>query len=407
MSLNDPNWGRGGGNRGPGGGNQGPPDLDELWRTFNRKLNDLFGGRLGDKRPGSEPPSRMPSGAQFGGGAGIIIAIIVAVWLASGIYIVVEGQRGVVLTFGQFSSQTSSGLNWRLPWPMQSHEIVNLAQVRSVEVGYRNTIKTKVAKESLMLTDDENIVDVQIAVQYLVRDAKDYLFNNRRPEDSVLQAAETALREVVGKSKMDAVLNQGQKIADDATPRMQAILDRYKTGIQISKVNMQNAQPPEQVQSAFDDVQKAGQDRERQKNEGEAYFNDVVPKARGVAQRLILEAEGYRSRVIASAEGDASRFKQVLTEYAKAPAVTRERIYIDTMQQIYTSTSKVMVDYKGSGNLLYLPLDKLMQQVAAPLIDQSGVARQPSPEQPPAQAQVPETAPRSREALRERGRGER
>jgi len=398
MSLNDPNWGRGGGNR-PGGGNQGPPDLDELWRSFNRKLNDLFGS----KRPGSEPPSRMPSNAQFGGGATAVIVIVFLIWIASGIYIVVEGQRGVVLTFGQYDKQTSSGLNWRWPWPFQSHEIVNLAQVRSVEVGYRNSIKTKVAKESLMLTDDENIVDVQIAVQYLVRDAKDYLFNNRRPEDSVLQAAETALREVVGKSKMDSVLNQGQKIADDATPLMQAILDRYRTGIQISKVNMQNAQPPEQVQNAFDDVQKAGQDRERQKNEGEAYFNDVVPKARGVAQRLNLEAEGYRSRVIATAEGDATRFKQVLTEYSKAPAVTRERIYIDTMQQVYTSTSKVMLDYKGGGNLLYLPLEKLMQQVAAPLIDQSGVARQPSPEASPAA----ETVPRSREALRERGRGER
>jgi len=398
MSLNDPNWGRGGGNR-PGGGNQGPPDLDELWRSFNRKLNDLFGS----KRPGSEPPSRMPSNAQFGGGATAVIVIVFLIWIASGIYIVVEGQRGVVLTFGQYDKQTSSGLNWRWPWPFQSHEIVNLAQVRSVEVGYRNSIKTKVAKESLMLTDDENIVDVQIAVQYLVRDAKDYLFNNRRPEDSVLQAAETALREVVGKSKMDSVLNQGQKIADDATPLMQAILDRYRTGIQISKVNMQNAQPPEQVQNAFDDVQKAGQDRERQKNEGEAYFNDVVPKARGVAQRLNLEAEGYRSRVIATAEGDATRFKQVLTEYSKAPAVTRERIYIDTMQQVYTSTSKVMLDYKGGGNLLYLPLEKLMQQVAAPLIDQSGVARQPPPEAPPAV----ETVPRSREALRERGRGER
>jgi len=398
MSLNDPNWGRGGGNRGPGGGNQGPPDLDELWRNFNRKLNDLFARK---RSGGVEPPARRPSGAAIGGGAGLIAGIVFAIWLASGFYIVIEGQRGVVLTFGQFSAQTNSGLNWRLPWPIQSHEIVNLAQVRSVEVGYRNTIKTKVAKESLMLTDDENIVDVQIAVQYLVRDAKDYLFNNRRPEDSVLQAAETALREVVGKSKMDFVLNQGQKIADDATPLMQTILDRYKTGIQVSKVNMQNAQPPEQVQSAFDDVQKAGQDRERQKNEGEAYFNDVVPKARGVAQRLILEAEGYRARVIATAEGDATRFKQVLTEYAKAPSVTRERIYIDTMQQIFTSTSKVMLDYKGGGNLLYLPLDKLMQQIAAPVLDQSGVVRQPSPESPP------EATPRSRETLRERGRGER
>ena len=403
MSLNDPNWGRGGGNR-PGGGNQGPPDLDELWRSFNRKLNDLFGG----KRPGSEPPaSRPPSRARIGGGAGAIIAVILAVWLASGFYIVVEGQRGVVLTFGQYSSETTSGLNWRAPWPFQSHEIVNLAQVRSVEVGYRNTIKTKVAKESLMLTDDENIVDVQIAVQYLVKDAKDYLFNNRRPEESVLQAAETALREVVGKTKMDVVLNQGQKIADSSTPVMQTILDRYKTGILISKVNMQNAQPPEQVQNAFADVQKAGQDRERQKNEGEAYFNDVVPKARGVAQRLSLEAEGYRARVIATAEGDASRFKQVLTEYSKAPAVTRERIYIDTMQQVYTSTSKVMLDYKGGGNLLYLPLDKLMQQgAAASIVDPNQNLRaQPAPD--PAAAAAPDTSPRSREALRERGRAER
>ena len=402
MSLNDPNWGRGGGNR-PGGGNQGPPDLDELWRNFNRKLNELFGRR----RPGAEPPSRGPgpSNARIGGGAGIVLAVILAVWLASGFYIVVEGQRGVVLTFGQYASQTSSGLNWRMPWPIQSHEIVNLAQVRSVEVGYRNSIKTKVAKESLMLTDDENIVDVQIAVQYLVRDAKDYLFNNRRPEDSVLQAAETALREVVGKNKMDFVLNQGQKIADDATPLMQTILDRYQTGIQISKVNMQNAQPPEQVQSAFDDVQKAGQDRERQKNEGEAYFNDVVPKARGVAQRLLLEAEGYRARVISSAEGDASRFRQVLVEYAKAPAVTRERIYIDTMQQIYTSTSKVMLDYKGGGNLLYLPLDKLIQQGAAATIVDPNAAR---PQPPAAEAApAPDTTPRSREALRDRGRAER
>jgi membrane protease subunit HflK len=398
MSLNDPNWGRGGGNRGPGG-NQGPPDLDEMWRSFNRRIQELFGKRRG---PSDEPP-RMPSGARLGGGAGIVGAVVLAIWLASGFYIVVEGQRGVVLTFGKFAEETNSGLRWRLPWPVQSHEIVNLAQVRSVEVGYRGSVKTKVPKESLMLTDDENIVDVQIAVQYLVKDAKDYLFNNRRPDDSVLQAAETALREVVGKSKMDFVLNQGQRIADDSAPLMQVILDRYKTGILISKVNMQNAQPPEQVQNAFDDAQKAGQDRERQKNEGEAYFNDVVPKARGVAQRLVLEAEGYRARVVSTAEGDASRFRQVLTEYAKAPAITRERIYIETMQQILSSTSKVMLDYKGSGNLLYLPLDKLMQQSGTPLVDnlapQSGPAPTPVP--------VPEAGPRSRETLRGRERGER
>ena len=401
MSLNDPNWGRGGGNRGPGGSNQGPPDLDELWRNFNRKLNDLFGRR----RPGSEPPPRPPSNARIGGGAGLIGGIVLAVWLASGFYIVVEGQRGVVLTFGKFAEETGSGLRWRMPWPIQANEIVNLSQVRSVEVGYRNSVKTKVAKESLMLTDDENIVDVQIAVQYTVKDAKDYLFNNRKPDDSVLQAAETALREVVGKNKMDFVLNQGQEIATRSAPLMQDILDRYKTGIQISKVNMQNAQPPEQVQAAFDDQQKASQDRERLKNDGQSYFNDVVPKARGVGSRLLLEAEGYRQRVIATAEGDASRFKQVLTEYSKAPAVTRERIYLETMQQILSSTSKIMLDYKGGGNLLYLPLDKLMQQGSAQLVDPAGTAPRPAP--PAEQSPASDATSRSRETLRDRGRGER
>ncbi len=407
MSLNDPNWGRGGsrGPQGPGGGKQGPPDLDELWRNFNRKLTDLFGRRGGGGEP--TPGGGGPNSAQIGGGAGILVALVIAVWLASGFYIVVEGTRGVVLTFGKFAEETQSGLRWRMPWPIQSHEIVNLSQVRTLEIGYRNTVKTKVLKESLMLTDDENIVDLQFAVQYTVKDVRDYVFNNKKPDDAVMQAAETAAREIIGKSRMDQILYESrEEIAVKTRQLMQVILDRYKTGVLISSVTIQNAQPPEQVQSAFDDVQKAGQDRERQKNEGEAYFNDVVPKARGVAQRLMLEAEGYRSRVIATAEGDATRFKQVLTEYSKAPAVTRERIYIDTMQQVYTSTSKVMVDYKGGGSLLYLPLDKLMQQVAGPVIDQSGVARQlpAAPEQAPAS---PETAPRSREALRERGRGER
>src|SRR5262245_51512004 len=396
MSLNDPNWGRGSrGPQGPGGGNQGPPDLDELWRNFNRRLAELFGKR---RRGGDEPP-QPPSSWQIGGGAGLLVALIVAVWLASGFYIVVEGQRGVVLTFGRFSQETQSGLRWRMPWPIQSHEIVNLAQVRTLEVGYRNNVRTKVLKESLMLTDDENIIDLQFAVQYLVKDPKDFVFNVRRPDDSARHVAETAMREIIGKNRMDAILYETQvDVANRARDLMQQIHDRYGTGIAVSTVTIQNAQPPEQVQAAFDDAVKAGQDRERQQNEGQAYANDVIPRARGTAARLQQEADGYRQRVIANAEGEASRFKQVLTEYAKAPAVTRERIYIETMQAVLTSTSKIMMDYRGSGNLLYLPLEKVMQSAGAP---EAAPARPATPEAPA------EAGPRSRETLRNRERGDR
>src|SRR5678810_135836 len=203
----------------------------------------------------------------------------------------------------------------------------------------------------------------QFAVQYLVKDARDYIFKVRRPDESAMQIAETAMREVIGKNRMDAILYETQvDVANKARDLMQQIHDRYETGIQISTVTIQNAQPPEQVQAAFDDAVLAGQDRERQKNEGQSYSNDVVPRARGAAARLQQEAEGYKQRVIANAEGEASRFKQVLTEYSKAPQVTRERIYIDTMREVLSSTNKIMMDYRGSGNLLYLPLDKVMQQ---------------------------------------------
>src|SRR3954470_1944776 len=401
MSLNAPNWGRGSrGPQGPGGGNQGPPDLDELWRNFNRRLAELFGKRA--RGPGGEPPA-PPSGRAFGGGAGALVFLVIGVWLASGFYIVVEGTRGVVLTFGKFSQETQPGLRWRMPWPIQSNEIVNLSQVRTLEVGYRNNVRTKVLKESLMLTDDENIIDLQFAVQYVVKDAREFTFNVRRPDESAMQIAETAMREVIGKNRMDAILYETQvDVANKARDLMQAIHDRYGTGIQISTVTIQNAQPPEQVQAAFDDAVKAGQDRERQKNEGAAYANDVIPRPRGTAALLFQEADGYKQRVIANAEGDASRFKQVLTEYAKAPQVTRERIYIETMQQVLTSTSKVMMDYRGSGNLLYLPLDRLMQSATAP----AGGDASAAPRQPPAEA-TPEGGPRSRDTLRNRDRADR
>jgi len=369
MSLNDHGWGNqpGGGKR--GGGNQGPPDLEELWRDFNRRLSGLFGNKgSGGDSGGGESGKRMPSISprQFGGGIGLVLMLVAVVWLSSSFYIVDASQRGLVLQFGRFKESTEPGLRWRLPWPIQSHEIVNLTGVRTVEVGYRGSDKNKVPKEALMLTDDENIVSVQFAVQYLLKDPKAYLFNNRHPDDTVMQAAETAIREVVGKNKMDFVLYEGRdQIAANTQKLIQDILDRYETGIQVRSVSMQSTQPPEQVQAAFDDAVKAGQDRERQKNEGQAYANDVIPRARGAASRLMEEATGYRQRIIVTAEGDASRFKQVLTEYSRAPEVTRSRMYLETVQQIYANTSKVLLDAKGPGNLLYLPLDKLMQATAA------------------------------------------
>jgi len=386
MALNDPQWGRR-----PG---QGPPDLDEIWREFNRKLNALFGRRGGD---GGESP-QGPGVKRFGGGAGLLLGLIFLVWMASGFYIVYEGQRGIVLRFGKFVEATMPGPRWHYPYPIESAEVVNVAGVRSVEVGYRNNVKSKVLKESLMLTDDENIVDVQFAVQYVLKSPTDYLFRNRSPDDSVLQAAETAIREIVGRSSMDFVIFEGRaEVAARAHKLMQEILDRYGTGINISKVTMQNAQPPEQVQAAFDDAVKAGQDRERQKNEGQAYANDVVPKAKGMAARLQQEAEGYRQRVIEQAEGDASRFRSIVAEYNKAPQVTRDRLYIEAMQQIMSNTTKVLIDQKGGNNLIYLPLDKIMQMTG--MGPGEGAVK---PAETPA-AQEPSTT-RSREAFRTRER---
>jgi len=396
MSLNDPQWGK------RGGGNEGPPDLDEMWRNFNRKLNALFGKRGGGGSDQGEPPSMR----QLGGGAGLIFLVVLVAWLASGFYIVVEGQRGVVLTFGRFSEVTQSGLRWRLPYPIQSHEIVDLTGRRTVEVGYRNNVRTKVLRESLMLTDDENIIDIQFAVQYVLKDPIAYLFNNRKAEDTVMQAAETAMREIIGKSRMDYALYEGrEQIADGTQKLMQDILDRYKTGILISNVTVQNAQPPEQVQAAFDDAVRARQDLERQKNEGQAYYNEVVPKARGTASRLREEATGYRARVIANADGESARFKQVLVEYNKAPQVTRERMYLDMVQQILASTSKVLIDAKAGTNLLYLPLDKIIQMSAAgSSADSQTTPAAPRATEPPP---PPDTGARSRDALRGRERLER
>ncbi|WP_020693835.1 FtsH protease activity modulator HflK [Noviherbaspirillum massiliense] len=366
LSLNDPRWGRGSqeNNQSQEGKkpNDGPPDLDQLWRDFNQKLNRLLGNKTGGRNGGGDNSGMRGAGL----GIGAIAVVILFLWLISGFFIVQEGQTGVVMTFGRYSHMTPAGFNWRWPFPIQSHEVVNVSQVRTVEVGYRSNVRNKQPKESLMLTDDENIIDIQFAVQYKLKNASDWVFNNRDQEETVRQVAETAIREIVGRSKMDFVLYEGrEKVALDVAQLMQQILDRYKTGAQITNVTMQGVQPPEQVQAAFDDAVKAGQDRERQKNEGQAYANDVIPRARGSASRLLQESEAYRARVIANAEGDAARFKQVLTEYQKAPAVTRDRMYIETMQQIFSNATKVMVDAKAGNSLIYLPLDKLIAQSAS------------------------------------------
>jgi membrane protease subunit HflK len=397
FSLNDPRWGRGSQNdespqnqdgKRP---NEGPPDLDQLWRDFNQRINRFFGSRTGGS--GGNGGGFKPDMRGAGVGAAIIAAIVLFLWLVSGFFIVQEGQVGVVMTFGRYSHTTTPGFNWRWPAPIQAHEVVNVSTVRTVEVGYRSSVRNKLARESLMLTDDENIIDIQFAVQYKLKSAAEWVFNNRDQEETVKQVAESAIREIVGKSKMDFVLYEGrEKVAFEVAQLMQQILDRYRNGVQITNVTMQGVQPPEQVQAAFDDAVKAGQDRERLKNEGQAYANDVVPKARGAASRLMQESEGYRARVIANADGEAARFKQVLVEYQRAPAVTRDRMYLDTMQQIFANTTKLMVDSRTGNNLIYLPLDKLIAQSAS---GEASTSRNYAPAQPNAAPSVlnPEALP--------------
>ncbi len=396
MGLNDPQWG----NRNSGG----PPDLEAVLRDLNKRIANLFGIKTGGPGGPTGGGNNVSPARKFGG-AGLVVVIAILIWIASGFYIVDASQRGVVLRFGKYIGATEPGPRWHLPFPIETVEVVNLSQVRTAAVGYRDNVKNKVLKESLMLTDDENIIDIQFAVQYFLKDPADYLFNNREPDENVRQAAETAIRQVVGKNKMDFVLYEGrEEVAAATTKLIQDILDRYKSGILVSKVTMQNAQPPEQVQAAFDDAVKAGQDRERQKNEGQAYANDVVPRAKGAAARLMQEADGYRQRVIANAEGDASRFKQILVEYEKAPTVTRERMYIDMMEQILTSSSKVMVDQKSGSSLLYLPLDKLIQSTstgAVPVLSEEILAANNG-----RPANVDQQIP-ARDSLRGRDRGER
>lgn len=430
MSLNDPQWGRGKSDEDPkretsddrevkepqneenkqdsqpkrpessGRRNDGD-DLERLWDDFNRALGNMLGqgpqgGQRNDnntsdaqdenrsdygrrdqnasfkkdefretmerfkKMGGGNMPHAQPSGK------GLLFAGVIALglWGATGFYIVPEGQSGIVTTFGKYTETTMPGFRWHAPVPIQNVEIVDVSSVRTVEVGALGRVAREA--EALMLTDDENIVDLRFNVQYRIKPgegAMNYIFRSRNPDDSVLHSAESAMREVVGRLRMDNVLFESkQEIAEAVKKIMQDMLDRYQTGIEVMSVAIQNAQPPQPVQAAFNDAVKAGQDRERQINEGQAYANAVIPKARGMAVRLTQEAEGYKARVVEAARGDAERFTQILKQYEKAPQVTRDRMYVDVMQQVLSSSTKIFVDSKGSNNLLYLPFDKLMEQ---------------------------------------------
>ena len=388
---------------------EGPPDLDELLNDIRKKIGRMFGKKEIDQKipkPSGGKASPNPGNDQLP--IVPIVLIVVLLWAATGFYIVDQGSRGVVLRFGKNTEVTMPGPRWHIPYPIESAEVVNLEQVRTIEVGYRSAGdaagRAKELRESLMLTDDENIIDLQFAVQYNLKSAEAFLFNNRSADGSVRGAAESAIREIVGKSKMDFALYEGrEEIAVKAKKLMQEILDRYNTGINVTSVTMQNAQPPEQVQAAFDDAVKAKQDLERQKNEGQAYANDVIPKAKGTASRLASEAQGYRVRVESEAKGNASRFEQILTQYNRAPEVMRDRIYIEAQEQILSNVSKVIVDQKSSNSLLYLPLDKLIQQGSVNIKDNVSSPINVSPQIDMNQTSL-QNLERSRDAFKSRER---
>ena len=355
MSLNDPQWGK----RGAGG----PPDLDEIWRNVNRRLNELLGRKRRQRRR-RRRRRRWPRRRCRSPASGILVLLVVVVWLASGFYIVDEGRRGVVTRFGKYTETTQPGARWHLPFPIEEKELVDFSQVSTVEVGYRNTPKNKKENEALMLTDDENIIDIQFAVQYNLKSAEAYLFNVRKPDLIVQFIAQTAMGEVVGKAKMDFVLYEGrEQIAKSAEKLMQEMLDRYQTGVYVQKVTLQSVQPPDKVQAAFDDAVKAGQDRERFRNEGQAYANDVVPARAATRRGSSRKRTATRPKSCSGPRATRRASGRSSSSTRRRPGVTRERLYLDMMQTVVGNSSKVLVDQKaGSSSLLYLPLDKLIQQ---------------------------------------------
>lgn len=430
FNLNDPRWGRGEGKTEEGGtppddlpptppvagpksgdqrpsSGQQPPDLDELWRDLNGKLGKLFGGKNGGGSRtvgGGTGGGFQPDMKSAGVGIGVIAGIAFLIWMGTGFFIVQEGQQAVITQFGKYKSTVGAGFNWRLPYPIERHELVFVTQIRSADVGRDTVIKSTGLRESAMLTEDENIVEIKFAVQYRLNDARAWLFESKNPSDAVVQAAETAVREVVGKMRMDTALaEERDQIAPRVRILMQTILDRYKVGVEVVGINLQQSgvRPPEQVQASFDDVLKAGQERERAKNEAQAYANDVIPRAVGSASRMNEEAAAYKARIVAQAQGDAQRFSSIFAEYQKAPQVTRDRMYLEAMQQIYGNVTKILVDSRQGSNLLYMPLDKIMQSVATGVSPADSSALSAAPTSVPA---APSAALSSEQRARDVGR---
>jgi len=402
-NLNDPRWGhrpnedrKAQEGRRPGGGNDddGPPELAELWRDFNQRLNRLLG-----KNGNGGGPYR-PDARGVGLTVGVIGAIAALIWLASGAFVVQEGQVGVVTTFGKFSRLASPGFNWSWPAPFEAHVLVNTGRTNSTEIGYRANPRSRQPNESLMPTADGNLVDVQFSVQYKVKDPVAWVFNDRGQTNTVRDAGETVLRQLVGAGNLDAVLYDSRdKLASDARARIQQLADRYALGVDIVGVTIQSVAPPDQVAGAFDDIAKAQEDRTRERSEAQGFANDILPQAKERAAILLKNAETYRTNVVNEATGAAARFDQVVAQYAKAPAVMRDRMYIETMQQILSSTSKVVIDAKTGTNQIYLPLDRLLAQSAAneasigsrsgvvPPVQQQGQAQGQPQAQAPSQPQ--------------------
>lgn len=425
LSISDPRWGRSDGNgnrqrpnepkRGPGDDN-GPPDLDEMWRDFNRRLSRLFGGKgqgpgPGDRRPDNGRAARI--------GVGIVIGVLVAIYIGSGVFVVQDGQTGIVLQFGKYRATAEPGVHLRLPYPFETHEIVNVAQVRSVEIGRGNPMTDSSMKDASVMTRDGDILDVRVAVQYQVKSATDYLFRTADPDLSVTQAAQSAVREIVG-TRSTASLIDGNRdaIREPLAQAIQSALDRYRTGLTVAGVTVQSIDPPAAVQSAYADAVRAEQERSRAKSEAQAYAGQILPGAKEQAQRTIDDAKAYSERVVAQAQGDAERFKEVYAQYAKAPALVRERMYLDTMREIYSNTTKVFVGSKSGNNTLNLSLDKLLEanrraasEPAAPASAPAANTAPAASPQPPAaapsaasQAAAASEAVRSRDALRSRSR---